>query len=287
MKRILICDRLLKDKPHSDWKEGWEMFYAFNHIGIECDIAGPDCPISETRIPIIQNMYDFIIVTENHFYDSPGWKWWQWKDIKIPKMFWAIDTHSLDFTHWLIDCKFDYVGLNNKNDLDKYTQFKSFYFPYGISSKRYSRNLSLKKEYDIIFIGALNEERNRYINQFNIKHIESYGFDYIKEMQKSKICFNKSVSYDLNAKYFEIMASGTFMLSNFNPVLLDFLGNPTFVENMMYKTDEELKQKIDYYMIHEEEREDLAQTARNFILSNHSYESRCKFLIEKVIKELQ
>lgn len=283
--KILCVDRLLKGRPHADWKEGWEMFYAFNKIGVECDIAGLDCPISEEYIPEIQKYYDFIIVTENHQYEPPGWKWWNWEQITTPKMFWAIDTHTKDFLPWLKYCEFDYVGLNNKQDLDKYNKIKRFYLPYGVSSKHYSINIANKKAYDITFIGSLTPERQRYINEFNMKHIMAFGYDYVREIQKSKICFNKSVSYDLNAKYFEIMASGTFMLSNYNEILLNFVKHNKYIEQMMYRNDDELKYKINYYLKHEDEREDIAINAKKYIIENHSYENRCRVLWNNIINK--
>ena len=53
--KILISDVFLKGKSNSDWKEGYELFYAFKNLGYECDIAGVDGDIPETEIPKIDS----------------------------------------------------------------------------------------------------------------------------------------------------------------------------------------------------------------------------------------
>ena len=85
--KILIVDRLCIGQKNSDWKEGYEFYYAFKNLGYDCDIAGLNCFISEENIPIISKKYDLIIITENY---PVGWKWWDWSSIKTPKLFWAI-----------------------------------------------------------------------------------------------------------------------------------------------------------------------------------------------------
>jgi len=280
--KILICDRLLVGKPNSDWKEGWEFYYAFKNIGVECDIAGLNCPIPETKIPEISQGYDFVLVREN--YPGRDWKWWDWKLIKTTKMFWAIDTHLVDYNNWLRESSFDYVGLNNEGDLNKYSNFKNFHFPYGVS-KRYAQKLSDKKEYEITFIGGLTSERQQYLDSFGIKHISAFGNEYIKEMQKSKICFNKSIQYDLNAKNLEIMATGTFLLTNYNESFFNLTKDSPLMANIFYKNDDELRDKINYYLNNDIEREEIAKQLQEYILQKHSYDSRAKLLLEIIDKK--
>ena len=277
--KILMCDRLLKGRPHSDWKEGWELYYAFNRLGVKCDIAGLDCPIPEKDIPSVSSNYDLVVVTEN--YPGVDWKWWKWQEVKTPKMFWAIDTHCMDFNRWLSESKFDYVGLNNRGDIGKYANYKTFYYPYGVS-KRYAEKLGTEKKYGITFIGGMTAERNKYLVRFGIQHMTAFGKDYIKAMQESKICFNKSISYDLNAKNLEIMASGSFLLTNYNEHLFDITRDNPLMEKVFYKSDDELKDKIDYYLKNDEEREDIARQLQEYILNSHAYENRAKLLMKEV-----
>lgn len=80
--KILIADIFLRGRPNQGWKEGYVLKYAFENLGHECLVAGPDAEISELEIPIISNEYDFVIISENYPSYS-GWKWWNWKDIIV------------------------------------------------------------------------------------------------------------------------------------------------------------------------------------------------------------
>lgn len=280
--KILVSDIYLAGQDNCDWKEGFEIYYALKNLGYECDIAGKNCQIPETSIPHIANNYDLIIISENYPQYSQ-WKWWDWSKIKTPKLFWAIDTHLVNFTSFVESNKIDYVAFNNKVDMDKMEiRAKKIWFPYGISQAHYGINYDVNKEHDLVFIGNLNQERKNYINRYSMKHFQLFGPNYVREMQKSKICFNKSISNDLNAKNMEIIGSGSFMLSNLNVDFLEFMDNNEYIQKMMWQNDSELESKIKYYLTNEEEREEIASNAREYIFKNHSYESRMKYLLESI-----
>lgn len=280
---ILIADVLLTGKPHSDWKEGYELCYAFRNLGHECDVAGPNGAISETEIPSIAAGYDLIVITENYPRYS-GWKWWDWGSISTKKAFWAIDTHLVNFLPWLERAKIDYVAFNNPEDIEKYKIENSFWMPYAVSRKHHLVQYATEKSRDTVFIGGLTPERSLICERFKIEHLNAYGPDYIKEMQASRICFNQSISYDINAKYFEILSSGTFMLTNYNRHFHEFVGLNPDIENMFYRSEEELGEKIRYYLDNEEERESIAARAKQYIYENHSWENRAQLILEKTKK---
>jgi len=151
--KILISDIYLKGKDNCDWKDGYELYYAFKSLGYECDIAGKNGDIPEAEIPNIANNYDLVIITEN-YHQYSQWEWWNWKEVKTPKLFWAIDTHLIDFTDFINYHNIDYVAFNNKRDIDKMiTSAKKFWLPYGISKKHYGVDYETEKVHDITFIG--------------------------------------------------------------------------------------------------------------------------------------
>lgn len=281
--KILIADRLLKGRPNADWKEGWEFFYAFQKLGIDADIAGPDCPIAETYIPDISKDYDLILITENYWTSGKpnSWRWWSWETISTPKVFWAVDTHLVDYSAWTQAAKIDYVVCNNRADLLKFSQ-PTFWLPYGISRKHYETRLMSQKKYDVMFIGNMKtDERSRIVRQVGATHLTAFGRDYIQEMQASRICLNIPISYDLNAKPLEIMASGAFLLCKDIPGLRELIDRD-FLRSMLWTTEEELRSKIAYYLSNEDEREQLAQQARTYIFGNHTYENRAEAILNFV-----
>jgi len=280
--KILIADLLLKGKPNEDWKEGYEFKYAFQNLGHTCDVFGPNADYPETEIPNKIHDYDFVLITEN-YPEFSGWRWWDWKSITKPKVFWAIDTHFKNFEGFINETNIDFVGFNNKKDINKYNiNCEKFWLPYGVSKKRYNIDTQIEKEYDITFIGSLNPERRELISKHKIKHISAFGEDYIIEMKKSKICFNKSMSYDLNAKMIEIIASGSFMLSNYNEDFIEMVGHDENILKMIYNDDEDFIKKKNYYLSNESEREYVASVSKKNILENHSFESRANLIISKL-----
>jgi len=281
--KILIADVLLKDKPHYDWKEGYELCYAFRNLGHECDVFGPNGQRSELEIPLVANDYDLAIVTENYPGYS-GWRWWDWQNIKIKKMFWAIDTHLVNYLPWLIQSNFDFISFNNPDDLLKYNIPNSFWMPYAASKKHHMVNYIDEKNRDIIFVGGLTPERERICKKFGIECLNAYGPDYIKEMQSSKICFNQSISYDINAKYFEIVGSGSFMLTNYNENFHKFLNYNTDIEKMFYYSEEDLGDKIKYYLNNDSERESIAKSVKDFVYENHTWENRAELILKNIKK---
>lgn len=280
-KKILIADVLLADKPHSDWKEGYEFCYAFRNLGHVADVFGPNGSRSEKEIPDVAEDYDLVLITENYPGYS-GWKWWDWRSIKTPKLFWAIDTHLLDFSNWINFSKIDFVAFNNPVDIDRYKSKNSFWMPYGGSKTHYSNRYSNEKKRDCVFIGGMLPERKRICDKFGIECLTAYGEDYVREMQQSKICFNQSMSYDINSKYFEILSSGSFMLTNYNKDFHEFMDLNEDIEKMFYYDEDDLGRKIEYYLKNESEREEIARRAHKYTIENHSYENRAQLILEKV-----
>lgn len=279
--RILIADIFLIGQKNCDWKEGYELYYAFKDLGYDCDISGKNGEIDEMEIPKIADNYDLIIITDNY---PSGWKWWNWSEIKTPKLFWAIDTHLVNFLPWIQSNNINYVAFNNPSDMEKYGMPDSFWLPYAASKKHHLIEYTKHKIRDLVFIGGLLPERARICEKFNIQCLNVYGPDYIRELQSSKICFNQSMSYDINAKYFEILSSGSFMLTNYNEHFHKFVDYNSDIEKMFYKNEEELGDKIKFYLENEKEREDISYRVKEYIYKNHTWHNRAKTILENIIR---
>jgi len=284
--RILCADVYLTGKPHAEMKEGFQLMYAFRSLGVKCDIAGPGCEISELSIPRIAHLYDLIVITENYPLHS-RWKWWDWGSIQTPKFFWAIDTHVLDCHNFIQQGRINYVGFAIKRSMEQYKFPASMILHYALSTRHQYFPLPESKIRDTVFLGSMITERRKELcARFNIPNVSAFGEDYFKEMKRSKICFNNSITNDINAKFFEIMGSGSFMLTNYNQEIIDFFDKSVEADlkACMYSTDEEIGEKIAYYLEHEEEREAIAKRLYDYVWANHTWESRCKQIISFVQK---
>jgi glycosyltransferase involved in cell wall biosynthesis len=295
--RILCADIRLAGKPHHDWKEGYELMYAFRALGIHCDVAGPNgYDYTELDIPRIAPSYDLIIITEN--YPRPDiWKWWNWNAIRTPKLFWAIDTHLVDYRPFVEESRIDFVGFGIQKHLELYAAHwnslamrfrrpspKPLLMYYALSKVHQWDPSLYPKEHGVIFLGSLNVDprRKQLCDKFGIEHRTAFGADYVMTMKKAKICFNLSISEDINAKYFEIMGSGSFMLSNYNAELLALFGNNPDLRACMYSSEDEIGEKIKYYLEHEEEREAIAKRLYDIVWSEHTWENRARHILRSV-----
>ena len=182
----------------------------------------------------------------------------------------------------------DYVAFNNPEDLNDYNLPNSFWMPYAASRKHGLIEYTNSKKRDIVFIGALMEERKRLVQKFNIECVNAYGPNYMAEMQSSKICFNHSMSYNkkanINAKYFEILSSGSFMLTDYNENFHRYMDYNKDIDKMFYYSDDDLEYKIKYYLENEEERENIAKNAKDYIYNNHTWENRVDLILENIKK---
>ena len=181
---------------------------------------------------------------------------------------------------WILSANINYVAFNNPSDLHKYKFPNSFWMPYAASTKHHLIEYTNEKTRDLVFIGGLLPERKRICSKFNIECLNAYGPNYVKEMQASKICFNQSMSYDINAKYFEILSSGSFMLTNYNEYFHKFMDYNEDINKMFYFSEEDLEKKIKYYLQNEKEREEIAFRAKTYVKSKHTYENRADLILK-------
>ncbi|MEY8392136.1 hypothetical protein D3Z36_10110 [Lachnospiraceae bacterium] len=114
--------------------------------------------------------------------------------------------------------------------------------------------------------------------KFKIPYVQNMGTaDYATEMlpvfANSKINLNitlKSIQSGIPLRAMDIMGAGGFLLTNFQADFLDY-----FVpdEDFVYYNDlEDLLNKIEYYLSHTEERQEIARNGYQKVKENHSFQ---------------
>lgn len=101
--------------------------------------------------------------------------------------------------------------------------------------------------------------------------------DYYSEMPyvfaNSKINLNitlRSIQSGIPLRAMDIMGAGGFLLTNFQADFLDyFIPNEDFV---YYESEEDLIDKVNYYLSHEKERLEIAHNGHEKVKANHSFE---------------
>ena len=102
--------------------------------------------------------------------------------------------------------------------------------------------------------------------------------DYLTEtpyiFHDSKINLNitlRSIKSGIPLRCMEIMSCGGFLLTNFQS---DFFKHFVAGEDFVYfESNDDMLQKIDYYLTHEKERTSIAESGYQKVIKNHSYET--------------
>lgn len=120
----------------------------------------------------------------------------------------------------------------------------------------------------------------------NLPKLQNMGaVDYYEVMphvfKNSKINLNitlRSIRSGIPLRAFDIMGCGGFLLTNFQPDLLDiFVPDEDFV---FYDGEDDLLAKIEYYLTHEKERTEIARNGFEKVKENHTYHHRAATMLE-------
>ena len=100
----------------------------------------------------------------------------------------------------------------------------------------------------------------------------------------SKINLNislKSILTGIPLRAFEIMGSGGFLASNYQEDFLEFFRPDE--DFICYMSLEELMDKVEYYMVHEKERLEIAENGYRKVKMEHTYKQRVDNILENIM----
>lgn len=124
-----------------------------------------------------------------------------------------------------------------------------------------------------------------YTKDFMLPGICNHGrVDYFREMplvfRQSRVNLNisrRGIKSGIPLRAFDVLGSGGFLLSNFQADFLDFfVPGEDFV---YYESKEDLLQKVDYYLTHEEERQAIARSGHDKVAAGHTYRHRIREIL--------
>jgi GT2 family glycosyltransferase/tetratricopeptide (TPR) repeat protein/2-polyprenyl-3-methyl-5-hydroxy-6-metoxy-1,4-benzoquinol methylase len=220
-----------------------------------------------------------IFVDDGFAYAIPG-------DLR-PQVFWAIDTH-IDFG---LACKraadADFVFAAQRNGAERLTQFlgrKVEWLPLACDRVIHVRQ-DVAIFYNLSFVGNLvGKERMRLIRILQSEIPEVHvGRHYFEEMaavySASRLVFNRSVVDDINMRVFEALCSGSLLITN---NLEENGQGDLFQESkhlVTYSSDEELLDKVRYYLKNEAVRARIAAAGQQEVIAKHTYRHRMERLL--------
>ncbi|MGB3587754.1 MAG: glycosyltransferase [Tunicatimonas sp.] len=177
-----------------------------------------------------------------------------------------------------------------------------------------------EKKYEVIFVGGLGTQnfskRTTFINSVASKtnfkwwgywwkyggdgrkmeefpalhqtfHGLTSGLEMFQIYKDSKIVMNDYVDtangIGFNQRMFEVMGCGAFMLTREAPNFKGLFPDDVFAT---YKNERDFLDKVQYFLTHEKEREEIAQNAQRFVIENYDYTSIAQDFSQDLIQSL-
>ncbi|MFO0915198.1 MAG: glycosyltransferase [Pirellulales bacterium] len=208
-----------------------------------------------------------------------------------PSAFWAIDTH-LDLQRTVTkSLSADLVFAAQRRgveDLRRSGVPDPIWLPLACDPEIHCRH-RVPKCRDICFIGnVLGAERIELLRllqrRFPNCHVDRQYFEEMaRSYSESKLVFNRSVRDDLNMRVFEALATGSMLLTNDSADGQAELFQDG-VHLATYRDAEELIDKANYYLTHDEARERIAKSGEIEATGKHTYHHRMQSVIDRLSK---
>lgn len=236
------------------------------HMPLAANAERLDALLGELKVP---QRYDYDISFVGSLYRG---KYNFYDSIKMPEYY-------RGFYDGIMQSQMELYGCDIVSQLVTDSRFEKISSSFSIEPD--DRLFITKKDYFIQFIQKkiTSVERVKALNclaeQYNVtlfsgssdeelRQVEYKGYvDYLTEMPRifrnSKINLNislRSIVSGIPLRCIDIMAAGGFLLSNYQPELAEL-----FVEGeemVMYTSMDDLKEKAEYYLLHDAEREQIA-----------------------------
>lgn len=218
-------------------------------------------------------------------------------EIPHPNIYWAFDTHidEKGYQYRLNRAKqFDHVFLCHKAQIadfirDGIDPKKIHYLPVATEPDCY-HPYPIMKKWDWCFIGHLNSSNridlaDRFVKEFDLGDGKGYlGWrfpqvqghnsldDAAKKISMSRISINDSIKNDLNMRTFEVMATGTTLLTQENEPLLELFEPGNHL--LTFRTIDEAVAKAKMILQDPELLSEIGQNGLNEVLSKHTYKHR-------------
>jgi hypothetical protein len=187
---------------------------------------------------------------------------------------------------------FDYVISQQANYVaafDEHPPENVIWLPYACDTSVFYPH-DIPRDLDLAFIGQHHtDERRRIIpqlaQQYTMNEQRVYLMEEIPEVySRARIVVNLPIGDDLNMRFFEALSCGALLITRRHNTGQEKL----FEEGKHYEafsTEEELLQKVAYYLAHEDERAAIARRGYDEVQQNHRLGLRTQQIIEAVTQQ--
>ncbi len=212
--------------------------------------------------------------------------------LEVPTACYLVNSHM--HLEWQLEWaqNFDHVFVAQREyipDFKKAGVISIHWLPLGCDEK-INIKLSDIKKYDIGFVGSLTDNPRRNVllkkirRKFDLYSERCFWLDMSRVFSESKLVFNSAVRNDLNMRVFEVLAAGSFLLTDHprNSGLEELFIDG---EELGVYEDETILNTIEFYLENDELREIIAKRGREVALNSHRYEQRALELIKVALRE--
>lgn len=290
--RILILDALPGRAPLVQ-KEGARLYRALKQIGHDVVLAGYGLSENLAAIPERAQDFDACLLCDNY---PEAWPWSRFETIRIPKVFWAIDTHLRRF-EFVVEQDFQIVLFNNYTHIDRFMSdgrwaghLQSYaFFPYAIDPE-FPADIEGEERFvieevasrDLVFCGSVDRRRKKKIRALekkahrSIDVLAGFGQDYINNILSGRINLNFPVKDDFNGRIPETLSLKRLLLSEHNANSIAVIPQDF---GIFFHDLREARELIDRYLQDVEARSRLVDSLFGYVLKHHTYVARAEMLV--------
>lgn len=151
----------------------------------------------------------------------------------------------------------------------------------------------IDKQYDVVFVGYINQgagpgsnNRLEYLDRIFEEFPNSWLTTnvFFEEMAmryiRGRVGLNISIRDDLNMRFFEIMSTGTCLVTNRTVVGINDLGFEEGTHFLGYDGQDEMVQQIQWALNNPNEREAIAKAGHELVRQNHQYKHRMHKILD-------
>lgn len=230
----------------------------------------------------IDDTFDLLLTIDD------GSHWLLPADLKIKKAIWIIDTHVSLHHDILMLLDYDYIFCAQRAGMAKLSELgfqNTFWLPLGCDPKVHACHETVSKSYAVGFVGnSGTSERELLLESLREHFADSFiGRANFHEMAciyaRSYVAFNKSIRDDLNMRFFEVLCSGTPLVTDYLEDIA-LLGLDQYVT--FYDQDSQIVEKLEKVLENYAEYLERSSDAQYVVMTEHSYKNRIMSLLQTV-----
>jgi spore maturation protein CgeB len=274
---ILVAYRAIPGSP--GWATGDYVVKALNKLGHN---ATPYARMYKSGIPIakLPHSVDLLLYLECN---DPDPQYMELMALQCPKIYWEFDTvmHTKFTKDWLRAWRFDRIFFANPVAVKAVKG--SHYLPYAADIDNfYSSGMATDRPKFIGMVGHDFGPRAEFCKEVNIELISNvYRKAYSSTLRDFTINVHNHASGGnglLVMRIWEVLASGSLLFTeNDNTLLQHFIPGEHLVT---YGGIEDFNDKLEWLAINPNEIDRIALNGYNLLKNKHTYEHRCKMLLE-------